>query len=154
MFNNHHDENPCYRSALVANQMFKSKCVFCKCSHQSDKYKAITDPSARKEFLKSARRCFLCLKERHLSRICQTKHTGYYCKRFYNSAVFETRETQRLSRNPQSKSLVYNKKFVLLQTDDLILFNNFNKKEVRIKAPFNGGSQRSFLKTCSEYFVA
>ena len=74
-----------------------------------------------------------CLKERHLSRICQTKHTGYYCKRFPNSAVFETRETQRLSGNLQSTNLVYNKNFVLLQTADVILFNNFNKKEVRIK---------------------
>ena len=90
LFKNHHDENPCSRSALVADQRFKNKCVFCKGSHQSDKYEAIPDPSARKEFLKSAKRCFLCFKERHLSRICQTKHTGYYCKRFHNSAVFET----------------------------------------------------------------
>ena len=28
---------------------------------------------------------------------------------------------------------MYNKNFVLLQTADVILFNNFNKKEVRIK---------------------
>ena len=65
LFNNQHDKNPCPRSALVANQRFKNKCVFCNGSHQPDKYKAITDPSARKEFLKSAKRCLLCLKERH-----------------------------------------------------------------------------------------
>ena len=65
LFKNHHDENPCSRSALVADQRFKNKCVFCKGSHQSDKYEAIRDSSARKEFLKSTKRCFLCLEECH-----------------------------------------------------------------------------------------
>ena len=65
LFNNHYDENPCSRSALVVHQRFKNKRVFCKGSHQSDKYEAIIDPSAKKEFLKSAKRCFLCLEERH-----------------------------------------------------------------------------------------
>ena len=32
-----------------------------------------------------------------------------------------------------------------MQTADIILFNNFNRKEVRIKALFNGGSQGSYV---------
>ena len=48
LLNNNHEENPCSRSTLVANQSFKNKCAFCKGSHQPDKYEAITDPSARK----------------------------------------------------------------------------------------------------------
>ena len=108
----------------------------------------ISDPCARKEFLKSAKRCFLCLKEGHLSRNCQTKRTCYYCKGFHNSSVCETRATQRLPGNPQSTNLVNNKYFVLLQTADVILFNDFIKKEVRIKALFDGGSQRSYVSKC------
>ena len=126
----------------VANRRFKNKRVFWKGSHWSDKCEVITDPSARKEFLKSARRCFLCLKEGHLSRNCQTKPTCYYCKGFHNSSVCETRETQRLLGNPQSTNSVNNKNFILFQTADVILFNDFNKNEVRIKALFDGGSQR------------
>ena len=75
LFGNYHDENPASRSALVANQRFKNTCVFCKDSHWSDKCEVITDPSVRKEFLKSTNRCFLCLKESHLGRNCQTKRT-------------------------------------------------------------------------------
>ena len=48
LFSNRHNENSDSRSALVANQTFKTKCVFFKCSHWSDKCEAITDPSARK----------------------------------------------------------------------------------------------------------
>ena len=67
----------------------------------------------------------------------------YYSKRFHNSAVCGTWETRRLSGNPQSTNLVYNKNSVLLQTADVILFNNCDQKEVRIKVLANGGSQRS-----------
>ena len=144
MFGNYHDENPASRSALVANQRFKNTCVFCKGSHWSDKCEVITDPSVRKEFLKSAKRCFLCLKESQLSRNCQTKRTCYYCKGFHNSSICETWETQSLSRNPQSTNLVNNKNFVLLQTADVILFNDFNKKKWEKKL-FDGGSQRSYV---------
>ena len=61
------------------------------------------------------------------------------------TASSETWETQRFSGNPQSTNLANNKNFVLLLTADVILFNGFNKKEVRIKALFDGGSQRSYV---------
>ena len=48
LFSNHHNENSDSSSALVANQKLKNKYVFCKCSHWSDKYEAITDPSLKK----------------------------------------------------------------------------------------------------------
>ena len=82
----------------------------------------------------------MCLKEGHVSRNCQTKRTCYYRKGFHNSSVCENRETQRLSGNPQSTNSVNNKNFVLLKMADVILFNGFNKKEVRIKALFDLGS--------------
>ena len=46
------------------------------------------------------------------------------------------------SGNAQSTNLVNNKNFVLLQTAEVILFKDFNQKEVRIKALFDGESQR------------
>ena len=94
LFSNGHNGNPVSGSALVTNQRFKSKCVFCKDSHWPNICEVITDPNATKEFLKSAKRCFLCLKEGHLRRNCQTKRTCYYWKDVHNSAVSETRETK------------------------------------------------------------
>ena len=75
-------ENPFSGSALTSQQKTKNKCVFCKGSHWSDKCEVITDPCARKDFLKSAKRCFLCLKEGHLSRNCQNKRTCITVKAF------------------------------------------------------------------------
>ena len=141
MFKNCHDENP--TSALVANQRFKNKCVFCKGSHWSDKCEVITNPSATKKLLKSD--VFVTQRRPFESRNCQTKRKCYYCKGFHNSSVCETRETQRLSGNLKLTNLVNKKNFVLLQTADVVLFNGLNKKEVRIKGLFDGESQRSYV---------
>ena len=124
LFKNCHDENP--TSALVANQRFKNKCVFCKGSHWSDKCEVITNPSATKKLLKSD--VFVTQRRPFESRNCQTKRKCYYCKGFHNSSVCETRETQRLSGNLKLTNLVNNKNFVLWQTADVILFNGLNKK--------------------------
>ena len=40
-------------------------CVFCDKNRWSDKCQTITGCNARKDFLKSLNRCFLCLKENH-----------------------------------------------------------------------------------------
>ena len=67
------------------------------------------------------------------------------CKGFHNSSVCETRKIQKISGNAQSTNLVNNKTFVLLQRADVILFKDFNQKEVRIKSLFDRGSQRSYV---------
>ena len=67
------------------------------------------------------------------------------CKGFHNSSVRETRKIQKISGNTQSTNLVNNKTFVLLQRADVILFKDFNQKEVRIKSLFDRWSQRSYV---------
>ena len=46
------------RSARGSNAV---KCVFCKGFHWSDKCWVITDPEARKGFLRKGKRCFFCV---------------------------------------------------------------------------------------------
>ena len=48
-------------------------------------------------------------------------------------------------RKPPIDKLSKHKNLVILQTSDVILFNDFNEKEVRIKALFDSGSQRSYI---------
>ena len=53
------------------------KCIFCKGEHWSDKCNIVTDPIARKEFLKNNNLCFRCLKKDHLSRNCKRSKTVF-----------------------------------------------------------------------------
>ena len=58
-----------------ANQTHQNKCAFCRGNHWSDKCKVISEPEARKEYLRKGSHCFLCLNQSHISRNCsKQKH--------------------------------------------------------------------------------
>ena len=63
---------------------------FCSHGHWSDKCSLITDPWARKKFLKEKGSAF-CLKSFHVSRNCSKKETCYYCEGMHNSVVCENK---------------------------------------------------------------
>ena len=48
---------------LKGKQQFSRKCIFCKGGHWSDKCNIITDPQARKEYLKNNKIMFLIFEE-------------------------------------------------------------------------------------------
>ena len=66
-------EEPQSAASLFAGQKSKPLCVFCKKPHWSDKCRAISDPSSRKQFLKQGGYCFLRLKKDHKIRDCKRK---------------------------------------------------------------------------------
>ena len=49
-------------------------CTYCKQSHPSNSCKMVTNPAARKDILIKQGRCFVCLKEDHLSKNWPSKH--------------------------------------------------------------------------------
>ena len=48
------------------------KCSYCWQSHSSNSCKTIVDVAERKQILRRAGRCFICLKKNHMSRDCQS----------------------------------------------------------------------------------
>ena len=66
-------------------------CVFCRGQHFSDKCNVVSDVEARKEFLRKAGKCFLCLRSGHVLRDCERKKGCYYCKKFsHHSAICDS----------------------------------------------------------------
>ena len=82
-----HFESLASRSTLYSKQTHENKCVFCRGNHWSDKCKVISEPEARKEYLRKGNRCFLCLNQSHISRNCSKTKTCYCCKGLHNSAI-------------------------------------------------------------------
>ena len=131
--------------------------MFCGHGHWSDKCSLKTDHRARKNFLKEKRFCFLCLKSSHVSRNCSKEKTCCYCKGMHNSAVCEHKCKQGKSKSEisdadnknetgeTSTNCSSNLASILLQSAEIVLENPLNKKEVRIKALLDQGSQRSYL---------
>ena len=42
-------------------------CIYCPNNHQAEQCQLMTQPEARKQFLRGAGRCFVCLKKGHVS---------------------------------------------------------------------------------------
>ena len=115
-----HFESLTSGSALYSNQTHQNKCVFCRGRHWSDKCKVISEPEARKEYLREGNRCFLCLNQSSIGRNCSKTKTCYYCKGLHNSAIC-TKKKDSLEKlgNPTDETnanAVHNKTPVLLQT--------------------------------------
>ena len=118
-------------------------CVFCNGSHWSDKCKIVSDPKARKEFLKINKLCFICLKGDHTSQNCKKSKACFYCKCLHNSAICNKRQPK--DKEDSSTNLVSNYSQILLQTVLLSLENPKTRKEVKIKALLDPGSQRTYV---------
>ena len=71
------------------------KCVFCKGFYWSHKCRVITDPEARKEFLRKGKKCFLCLNVDHVSRNCTKSKPCFYCKGMHNSVACHNKKDKR-----------------------------------------------------------
>ena len=134
-------------SALYTSQSKpKVSCVFCRSPHWSDKCSVITDIEARKAFLRKGGRCFLCLKENHISRDCPKTKKCFYCKGLHNSAICNKRQKGE-NPNPISTNVHHaqGNVSVLLQTAEITLTDPGMKNEVKIKALFDSGSQRTYM---------
>ena len=128
------------------NSKTVNKCVFCKGSHWSDKCRVISDPEARKEFLRKGKRCFLCLRVDHVSRNCPKSKECFFCKGMHNSAICTNRNNRgKTNQNETTTNYASNFSSILLPTADIILENPLTKKEVRVKALFDQGSQRTYV---------
>lgn len=60
-----------YTDSSENNQSPRVWCSFCNENHQSSKCNAVTSTESREEVLEKKGKCFLCLKQGHLARICQ-----------------------------------------------------------------------------------
>ena len=82
-------------ASLFSGQKSKLLCVFCKKLDWSDKFRTISDPISRKQFLKQGGYCFLRLKEEHKIRDCKKEKVCFYCKD-YTIPLFVLKEKKRI----------------------------------------------------------
>ena len=102
-------ESPTSGSALYSNQTHQNKCVFYRGNHWSDKCKVISEPEARKEYLRKGNRCFLCLNQSYISRNYSKTKTCHYCKSLHNSAIC-TKKKDSLEKSGNPIDLFYYKR--------------------------------------------
>ena len=65
--------------AALLTKESKPTCTYCRMDHASNDCKTVTNIAARKELLKRAGRCFICLKRNHISKDCTSRMKCLKC---------------------------------------------------------------------------
>ena len=150
-------------ATLVANSSESNRnrptCVYCDREHTSNSCPTVTDVAKRKESLRKAGRCFVCLRRHHLSKDCRSsfncrkchgRHHISICPRTagkpHNPSASDTERTPTevsgTHEAPQTTSSLYagDHSHILLQTARLELINPKNSgPPVTTRAMFDIG---------------
>lgn len=155
-------------TSLMVDDSATPRCVFCSQGHQMASCTVVTGVQARREALRRAGRCYICLRRHHISRDCRSSNRCGQCRGRHHLSIC-TRGTGRgeppvapdghpganqsggLTNPPadasRSTSTMYvdARTLVLLQTARLRVSNPSAPTSVSIRAIMDGGSQRTYV---------
>ena len=161
-------------AALMTSNSGQVRCAFCEQGHVSSSCTIVTDINARKEALRKAGRCYVCLRKGHISRECRStgscnkcrgRHHNTICPRRIESTVNQPTTSPDLTaegqegtnqasggiHRPTNVTYVDSQTPILLQTARLQLCNPNDTlappRCVEARAIMDSGSQRSYV-TC------
>lgn len=104
-------------SQQSSKKITKKPCICCaKNSHDSNRCLKISEPSARKLFVKKNKLCFLCLKTRTSVKPYSLAYFCHKCKGNHNIAIFTYYREQKSFNTASGTILSRNPNNVLLQT--------------------------------------
>ena len=87
-------------SAFIAGSSSAPSCVYCQDSHTSLSCKKVVGAEPRRAILKSAGRCFVCLRKNHLGRNCRSDSKCHNCQgRHHTSICFRRNPTNTTDTN-------------------------------------------------------
>ena len=164
-----HNKRPSSASALYLSNNRGESCGFCGNKHALQDCFNVTSIQARKEILRKAGRCFMCLRKNHLARECNSKGKCFKCsqkhhislcnlyeKKTFNTVVKKSEEpVVEKGQEPVAGAQVTKTatclyvnlhKFILLQTVACIVSNtNSANTGIKLHIIFDQGSQHSYL---------
>ena len=125
-------------------------CVYCGQGHHSETCKSVSDIEERKQWLKKAGRCFICLRKFHIQRNCRSALRCSVCNERHHISICQKascRPTQTGTSDETTSSMYASIRTpVLLQTTRVRVLNPAdpdNTLETRLL--FDSGSQRSYV---------
>mgnify|MGYP001794854622 CR=1 FL=1 len=72
----------------MATQGETYSCIFCKrTNHKSQNCRTVSNFAARKKIIRDTKRCFICLKQGHLSSQCKSKLSCFKCSERHHAAI-------------------------------------------------------------------
>ena len=160
-------------SAFVSTPTGSPDCVFCGQSHASTTCQVVPTVDGRKKTLRSAGRCYNCLRKNHLSRNCRSTSKCRRCNGRHHTSICAKERERETPKEQESEppslarpldpaatafqpgakddsrtpALVCSThgKAILLQTARAIIYNPLNpEQKLEVRFLFDSGSQRSY----------
>ena len=75
-------------------------CTFCQGNHASNSCTKVTDPQVRMKLIKGKRKCFVCLKPVHISRMCQSNIECFQCQKRHHVGLCGAFDKTSSTSNP------------------------------------------------------
>ena len=165
----------------TANSLFtgdyKPRCVYCNAEHYSASFTDVSQARDRKEILRKAGHCFVCLKTNHKSRECNSSKNCRHCSGKHHQSICDRPsntknstpdppkgsteehkdETNQVTTTSVTTNNATNKsRTVLLQTARAVAYNEENNRSIPVRELFDNGSQRSYItdNACSKLGLA
>ena len=139
------------RSFISHGKSKAVECYFCKKGHYASECKEVIDAQKRREILKEARMCFVCLKLGHIGKTCESGIRCKVCGKRHNQMICEgdkekkgNEPKERPERNAVTMASKGNES-VLLQTAQAMVYGEDESKQMRVNILFDGGSQQSYV---------
>ena len=76
-----------------------TSCPYCQKGHAPEQCHLVSSPEVRKQFMRGAGRCFVCLKRGHLSNKCHSGRKFAKCTGFHHISIF----TKSIEEEPKGK---------------------------------------------------
>ena len=145
-------------TTAMTSHTSSSRCCYCMGQHAADMCSKICKPEEQRQALRDTGRCFICLKQGHLSRTCRSSGRCGQCNgRHHSSICFKASKeekpdsTNSVPLDPsavpfKSASLLANDKgSILLQTAQALVYSPDKTKRMNLNIIFDNGSQRSYI---------
>ena len=153
-------------------------CVYCGQRHTSNSCTTITEVGARKDVLRKAGRCYVCLRKNHLSKECRSNQNCRLCRGRHHVTICHrqgaSQEGHRSTsknqpqgitppaseqptimqkRTPTTSNICIDSQTpILLQTAQMLLFNPSSPEQHHTaRAVMDSGSQRTYITSRLRY---
>ena len=162
-------KSPPTATSLTTGASTQVSCAYCNGAHSSNSCQTVTDPEQRKRILRTAGRCFICLKRHHISRNCRSSARCNNCRGRHHTSICMTSRTSAdatatssgiSTRNPPpptsasqdvyvptTTALVGSHTPILLQTAKVTVCGTSSGSTLEVRAILDSGSQRSYITT-------
>lgn len=90
-------------ATLFSSDSLVPKCSYCRQQHSSVSCRTVTDPAERKQILRKAGRCFVCLRRHHTSRDCRSPLKCTNCGGRHHVSICKEGATRDGTKTPMTR---------------------------------------------------